>query len=405
MNIATRKETCVNRFRFVCCAIALSATLSIAQAPPSIQAQRQAALALEQQGRNAEAEAAWHALLKTHPRDPEPMAHIALLEARQGHYKEAVPYYRRALAINASIPGLRLNLALALFKSDDLAHAVEQFQILLKSARPGSPEAQRYTILTGMSYYGLADYAKAAPYLQRAVDRDATSLPLLYALAQSYLWARQFNRVLDVYHQILVLSPDSAEADMLAGEALDEMKDNEGSTKMFRAAIKANPREPNAHFGLGYLLWTQKSYAEAATEFQTELDNNPAHQQARLYLADCDIQMNHAAEAQPLLEQVAKADPTLGLAHLDLGILYSDAGRNDDALRELMLATKQMPNNVNVHWRLARLYRTLGKKEEATVEFDKASKLNKEADEDLFKKIANGQRPHPDTAPAPAAPQ
>jgi tetratricopeptide (TPR) repeat protein len=370
-----------------------------------MQAQRRAALALEQQGRNTEAEAAWHALLKSQPRDPEPMAHIALLEARQGHYKEAIPYYRRALAINASVPGLRLNLALALFKSDDLAHAVEQFQILLRNAHPNSPEAQRYTILIGMSYYGLADYAKAAPYLQRAVDRDATSMPLLYALAQSYLWARQFSRVLDVYHQMLVLNPDSAEADMLAGEALDEMKDNEGSTRMFRAAIKADPKEPNVHFGLGYLLWTQKHYPEAASEFQAELDLNPAHQQARLYLADCDIQMNRAAEAQPLLEEVAKADPTLGLAHLDLGILYTDTNRNEDALRELTMASKQIPNNVNVHWRLARLYRTLGKKEEATAEFEKASKLNKEADEDLFKKIANGQHPHADTAPAPAAPQ
>ena len=45
-----------------------------------------------------------------------------------------------------------------------------------------------------------------------------------------------------------------AEADMLAGEALDEEGKISEATEQFRAAVKANPKEPNAHFGLGYLL-------------------------------------------------------------------------------------------------------------------------------------------------------
>lgn len=62
---------------------------------------------------------------------------------------------------------------------------------------------------------------------------------------------------------------------MLVGEALDEMKDTTGATQEFRAAVQANPKEPNAHFGLGYLLWKQMLYHEAAQEFQAELDNTP----------------------------------------------------------------------------------------------------------------------------------
>jgi hypothetical protein len=38
---------------------------------------------------------------------------------------------------------------------------------------------------------------------------------------------------------------------MLVGEALDEMKDTIGATQEFRSAVQANPKEPNAHFGLG----------------------------------------------------------------------------------------------------------------------------------------------------------
>jgi tetratricopeptide (TPR) repeat protein len=191
---------------------------------------------------------------------------------------------------------------------------------------------------------------------------------------------------------------------MLAGEALDDMKDNEGSTKMFRAAVKANPTEPNVHFGLGYLLWTQKQYPEAATEFQAELANDPGHAQAMLYLGDAYLQLNRPEDAKPLLQKAIALDSSLWLADLDLGIIDSDAGRNDDALRELQAAAKLRDDEVNVHWRLARLYRAMGRKDEAKAEFDKASKLNKAADEDLYRKMANGRQRPPQTAPPAAAP-
>jgi tetratricopeptide (TPR) repeat protein len=300
------------------------------------------------------------------------------------------------------VAGLRLNLGLALFKSGDPEAAIHEFEPLLK-AQPGNLQL---TTLIGMAHYGLAQYAEAVPYLRDAATQDTQSISLRLALAHSCLWSKQSQCVLDVYKEILALNPDSAEADMLAGEALDEMKDNEGSTKMFRAAVKADPKFPNAHFGLGYLLWTQKQYKEAASEFQAELANDPDHVQALLYLGDTDIQLNQMNDAAPLLERVEKQNTSIALDHLDLGIVYTELDRKQDALRELELAEKLNPNDVNVHWRLARLYRATGKADEAKAEFEKAGKLNQAADDDLYKKIANGRPRPPQTqdAPAPDAP-
>jgi tetratricopeptide (TPR) repeat protein len=372
------------------------------QAVSAPDSERQTALALEQRGKNAEAEAAWHAYLKAHPASPEAYAHLGLLEARQEHYKEAAPLYRKALKLGPDVPGLRFNLGLALFKGGDLKEAIQEFVPLLKS-QPGN---MQLNTLIGMAHYGLGEYADAVPYLKEAAVQDAQSLPLRLALAHSCLWTKQNQCVLDVYHEILALNSESAEADMLAGEALDEMKDNEGSTKMFRAAVAAGPKTPNAHFGLGYLLWTQRQYKEAANEFQAELANDPDHVQARLYLADTDIQMNQMDDALPLLERVEKQNPSIALDHLDLGIVYLNAGRNEDALRELTAAEKLTPDDVNIHWRLGRLYRAMGDKEKAMAEIDKAGKLTKAADDDLFKKIANGHpRPPGSQEPAAAAPQ
>src|SRR5438874_1434332 len=196
-----------------------------------------------------------------------------------------------------------------------------------------------------MSHYGLGEYRAAVPYLKQGTASDPQNLPFRLVLAHSCLWSKQFQCVLDVYHEILMLNAESAEADMLAGEALDEMNDHAGATQQFRAAVKADPKEPNVHFGLGYLLWTQVQYDEAAQEFQAELANVPDHVQALIYLADANIKMNRPEIALPLVEKAIHLNPGIEMAHLDLGILYADAGRQNDALRELKLAAKLSPND------------------------------------------------------------
>jgi tetratricopeptide (TPR) repeat protein len=343
-----------------------------------------AAMEFEQQGKTAEAEAAWNALSKEHPTSAEPYAHLGLLAAHQDHYPQAINYYRKAMALDPAMPGLRLNLGLAYFKSEKYKQAIEIFAPLLKAQSQDAGEAQRLTVLLGMSHYGLGEYAAASPYLKQAAKHDPENLPLLLSLAHSCLLSKQYQCVLDAYHQIVARNADSAEADMLVGEALDEMKDSAGAIREFRAAIAADPQEPNVHFGLGYLLWTQKQYPEAVEEFQAELKNTPGYTQALLYLGDSYVQLNRFEEATTILEKLVKENPALAMAHLDLGIVDAETDKQPDALRELKTAATLKPRDVNVHWRLGRLYRAMGKPAEAKAEFDQASNLTRAGDDRLL---------------------
>src|SRR5271165_3904741 len=211
---------------------------------------RQDALALEQQGKNEEAAQVWRGIAQSDPHNAEAFAHLGLLEARQEHYDKAISSYREALALNPEFPGLQMNLGLALFKTNQFQASIKPFSAELQK-HPGD---QRLTILLGMAHYGMGDYFVAIPYLRRAADDDPQSLPIRLTLAHSCLWSKQYECVLEVYKEILALNADSAEADMIVGEALDEKGDDAGAVEQFRATTKANPQEPNAHFGLGYLL-------------------------------------------------------------------------------------------------------------------------------------------------------
>ena len=82
----------MNRFldwRWTVALLVIAAPLLLPQSTVSAQQQRQNALLLESKGSNAEAVEAWASILKSHPQDPEPMAHLGLLYARQQRYKEA----------------------------------------------------------------------------------------------------------------------------------------------------------------------------------------------------------------------------------------------------------------------------------------------------------------------------
>jgi len=365
----------------------------------------QTAATLEQQGKTVEAEEAWKAVSKAQPANPLAFAHLGLLEARQEHYAQAIAFYRKAMALNPDLPGLHLNLGLAYFKNGEYKRAIEIFTPMLKTQSTDSAEKYRLTVLLGMSHYGLGEFSAAVPFLKQASSGDPQNLNLLLTLAHSCLLSNQFPCVLDAFHQLVALNANSAEADMLVGEALDEMKDPVGATREFRAAVEANPKEPNAHFGLGYLLWTQGQTQEAAQQFQAELDNYPEHAQAILYLADSYIQMNRMEDARPLLEKLVKMNPKSSMGHLDLGIVYADADRKAEAVREFRTAIALKPDNVNAHYRLGRLYHSMGKSAEAKAEIEKSKILNEAADERLLKVMSTVPQKGDVLQARPAAPQ
>jgi tetratricopeptide (TPR) repeat protein len=367
----------------ICLALAItvsSLALHSQQTPTQTTSQSQ----LDQHENGTESENALIVSSKAHPTDPVPLARLGLLEAHQGHLPQAIVFYRKAMALKPNMPGLRLNLGLALFKDGQYKEAIQIFTSLLKSQPSSSPEKQRLNVLVGMSHYGLAEYAAAVPYLKQAADHDPQNLPLLLTLAHSCLLSRQYPCVLDAYHRMIAQNAESAEADMLVGEALDEMKDTNGATREFRAAVQANPKEPNAHFGLGYLLWTQLQFQEASQEFQAELENTPDYSKAMLYLADSDMKLNKNEEARPLLEKVVVMEPTNSMGLLDLGIVYAESNRKEDALREFKAAAALTPDDVNVHMWLGRLYRSTGNASEAKIEFDKAKSLNRSTHDALI---------------------
>ena len=210
-------------------------------------------------------------------------ANLGVTLSKKEDYRGAIQAYNRALAIDARLPNLHLNLGLAYFKTGRFHEALAAFQ--------KEPSNERTVTLIGMSEFGLGEYANAAATLEPLETVHPENPELGYLVAKCYLWDKQYGKAMEMFRELLARDPDSASAHMLLGEALDaDGRENE-ATQEFQAAVKAGPQMPETHFGLGYLLWKQKQYPEAKREFQAELQNNKEHALSMLIWATSCCEM------------------------------------------------------------------------------------------------------------------
>ena len=306
-------------------------------------------------------------------------ANLGVKLAQEGQYGEAVRAYRRAAAIDPTLPNIQLNIGLAWFKAGDFRQAIVAFE--------KETPSDRVTTLIGMSYFGLAQYKEAAARLKPLVEAQPDQTELAYVLAKCYLFANDGDAATALFRKLLERDPDSAAVHMLMGEAQDAQNHSAEAIKEFAVAAKNAPGQPDVHFGLGYLYWKEKRYEEAGREFAEELKNNPKQAQAMVYLGDVAMKTAKNREAMAALKRAIALEKGSHLAHLDLGILYRQEKRNDWAVREFREAIRADAGSYDAHYRLARLLKELGQTTEAEKEFGIVSKLHEKRREEPLLKI------------------
>lgn len=349
------------------------------------------AVALEQQGKLAQAAEAWRAVTMANPRDGAAFASLGVVLAKEQKYPEAAAAYRRALALNSKLPGLQLNLGLAEFKQGHFRAAITPLAAALAAERTSGPKQLQARTLLGLSYYGTERFAEAVKELRPAAAADPTNTELHLVLAQSCLWSKQYSCALDEFKQILQTDPDSAPAHVLSGEALDGLGKTPEAIAEFQAAARVAPREPNVHFGLGYLYWKSHQYDDAKREFEAELALDPAHAQSLAYLGDIAMKTDQPEAALPLLRKSIQLKSDIRIANIDLGVILAQQKQYADAAAALQDAIALDPAEPDAHYRLARVYREMGKVAESQKEFAKVRELKAKADqkdEDMVRKMS-----------------
>lgn len=314
------------------------------------------------------------------------VANNGLAEAHKENYKAAIQDYKRAVALDPDLPGLYLNLGLAWFKLGNFTEAAKAFE----QANRKTPSEQGSTLLA-MSEFGLGRYREASARLASLAAANPDNTELGYWLAKCYLWSGQYKAATDLVHSIIERHPDSAAVHMLLGEAYDADDRTPEAIAEYQAAVQADPNEPTAHFGLGYLFWKVKHYDDAEAQFREQLRKVPDDPKALAFLADVLLRNGRADEAEADLKRAIAGDKHLVIAHVDLGTIYADKKNAAAAIEQLREAVTEDPKRYDAHYKLARLYRELGRTQQADAEFAIVAKLHEEQKPGPLMKVSGPQ--------------
>lgn len=272
----------------------------------------QQALELHHQGRIAEAEQVYAAVLAARPEHFESLQMLGVIKLVRG----------------------------------DLPAALRLVGAALKQ-RPTSPQVllNHGNVLDAMKRHeeALANFDEAIRRKSRFAEAHNSRGSALIAL-------ERYEAALDSLRRAIAIKPDYAEAFYNQGNALRLLDRHDEALKSFDRAIALRPNYAKAHCNRGVALEALQRSAEALTEFDRALTIQPNFPEAMLNRCRSMRTLGRFDETFQGLNALLVAHPNYAEAHNMLGLLFADCNRPVDAVKSYERAVALKPDFSNARW-------------------------------------------------------
>ena len=211
------------------------------------------------------------------------------------------------------------------------------------------------TLMRAITETNLAVALQAEGRLDEAIDhyQRAIALQPSYAPAYNNLGAAlhakgRHEEAIAMYQRALSLRPDYPQAHYNLGNALTDAGRPREAAGHFRIALQTISGSADVHNNLGIALMGEGKAAEAIAEFRTAVQLEPESAASRRNLADALASARRYDEAITEFGRAARLDPT-GSAHYDLGSLFLELDRTEEAIAAFRAALRLAPRSVQAH--------------------------------------------------------
>ena len=272
---------------------------------------------------------------------------------------------RRALRLKPRLTRASTLLAMSLSEVGEYQEALPGLEKGFQ--QPPDPATKRMCGLQLMrAYTGLQrdqDAVNVALELNQLYPNDPE---ILYHTGRIY-----GNFAFLTLHKLEVVAPTSIWRHQAAAEAFE----SEGSTNLaigeYHEVLKLDPHRVKIHYRIGRTLLARwqlnhvpEDRAQAAQEFEQELQLDPGNANAIYELAEIHRQMNELDQAQQLFESALKYYPDFEEAQVGLATTLMAQQKPDLALPHLQRAVALNAEDEVAWYRLSQADRALGKKDE-----------------------------------------
>jgi tetratricopeptide (TPR) repeat protein len=224
----------------------------------------------------------------------------------------------------------------------------ESLETYTRAAALKPPTADDLKIV-GLDYVLLKDYPDAIRWLEKAVELDPRNKDNWYYLGRAYYSDSRVSKARQAFRTVLELDPRDVKAESNLGLIFEAEGKPDDALEAYRNAIAWQQGKPHPS------------------------------EQPQLDLGSLLLQMGHAEESIPYLQEAAAISPRNGYCHLKLGTAYLRLRRFSEAQRELKTATNLDPDDPAPHYQLGRLYKETHVLDRAQTELDRFQELQARA--------------------------
>jgi len=281
------------------------------------------AVALHQQGKLAEAERIYRAVVQAVPDHFGATHNLGVLASQHGAPQEAERLLRRALTLKPDSADAHNNLGTALRAMERDEDAIASFRAAL-AVRADFAEAHNNL---GVALARLERHEEALAAYERALALRPAYFEARNNLANALAALGRHVAAVAQFEQALALAPGAPGTHNNLGNALMAMSRHGEAERHFRAAIAAKPDFFEAHNNLGNALAASGRPVDALAHFLRAIELNPRYAEAHSNLGNAFAGLNRYDEAMECLRRALAIEPELSEAHFARGNVLVTLGR------------------------------------------------------------------------------
>jgi serine/threonine-protein kinase len=285
--------------------------------------------------------------------------------------REAISFYRAALALRPNSPLVHINLGSALAEQGYLEEACVHFRRAIQ-IKHDFVEAH-YNLGLALALQGKADEA-IAEY------EEAIRLKKDYVQAYCNIGAirahqGRLEEAATQYHQAIQINESFPEAHVGLGCVLAQQGKPVEAVAAHRIAIGLKRDYAEAHYRLGLALKALSRLNEAINSFKDSIKINKSFPLAHFELGNALHEGGFLNEAVAAYQQAILLSKDYVGSHLNLGVVLAQQGKLVEAIAELREGIRLAPDDPVAHYNLGKLLAQKGELSEAMNEWRQAIQI------------------------------
>jgi Flp pilus assembly protein TadD len=189
---------------------------------------------------------------------------------------------------------------------------------------------------------------------RRALKQQPNNAAILLNLGLVYLRREEHSKALPLFQRVVAMNPGQMQARQLAALCQAYTGALEPAIRELEALHATSPQDENILFLLGFSYLKNHDTQRAKQIFeQMFVALGPV--KGRFLVGKSSYEAERFTDAEESFAEVLKLDPNFPGIHLELGKVYIGLRKTEDAIRELELARKQNPGDLDAEYFLGGL--------------------------------------------------